>query len=257
MLAFISPAKTMTLDSTLVVDDTLLTQPAFTEETMQLATCLLQYSVEELQAIYQISYPLAVQLYGRIRAWHDPQVKGVAAITAYDGVVFKQMEIETASTSQLLYLQKHLCIASLLYGLLRPLDQIKPYRMEPKLRFEVTNDQRVDYFWRSIQTNYFIETIQKAGGVLLYLASKEEQLAFDWKTVKKQVKVIDFQFLQYKGDKLRTVTIYAKQARGQMIRFMMQREITDYELLKEFEWEGFTFSPAHSTDDQFVFIQGI
>ena len=247
----------MTLTPVLSIDDSMLTQPVFTEATMPLATCLLQYSVEELQAIYQISYSLAMQLYGWIRVWHDPQVAGVAAIAAYDGVVFKQMEIERASSMALLYLQKHVRIASLLYGLLRPLDRIKPYRMEPKLRFEVTNDQRVDSYWRTIQTAYFIETIQSEGGVLLYLASKEEQLAFDWKAVKKQVNVIDFQFLQYKEDKLRTVTIYAKQARGQLIRYMMEHAITDYKLLQEFEWEGFVFSPAHSTEEQFVYIQGI
>ncbi len=257
MIAFISPAKTMSDDILKDMDiKTIVSKPRFEKETQGIVMQMAAYSIDELEEIYKVSFSIASQLKSRfIKFYDEPDAKNIA-IRAYDGVVFKHIQTDRLSVDDLKYLQSHLRICSLMYGVLRPCDLIKPYRMEPFVRLVDNEDVRVDKYWRGIHTDLFIDDINKAGGVLLYLSSKEEQNVFDWKKVKAQTKVVNFDFMQYKGDKLRTVTIYAKMARGEMVRYMIDNKVEDYNDLKNFKWEGFTFSEAHSDDTKFVFIQG-
>ena len=88
----------------------------------------------------------------------------------------------------------------------------------------------------------------------MYLASKEEQNAFNWREVKGAVRVIDFQFMQDKGDKLRQVIVYTKMARGEMVRYMMENNITNPEELKAFEWGGYRYNDALSTTDVWIWV---
>ncbi len=257
MIAFISPAKTMSDDN---IDDkaimAIASIPRFEKETQGIVMQMASYSIDELEEIYKASFSIASQLKSRFMKFYDePEAKNIA-IRAYDGVVFKHIQTDRLSVDDLKYLQGHLRICSLMYGVLRPCDLIKPYRMEPFVRLTELDDVRVDKYWRAIHTDLFIDDINKAGGVLLYLSSKEEQNVFDWKKVKAQTKVVNFDFMQYKGDKLRTVTIYAKMARGEMVRYMIDNKVEDYNDLKNFKWEGFAFSEVHSDDTKFVFIQG-
>ena len=256
MIAFISPAKTM---SEVILADKdirfIATDPRFEKETLGIVRQMVAYSIDELEKIYKVSFSIASQLRSRfINFYDEPEAKNIA-IRAYDGVVYKHIQTDRLDLEDLKYLQEHLRICSLMYGLLRPCDLIKPYRMEPFVRLEDQDDIRIDRYWRDIHTDLFIEDINKAGGVLLYLSSKEEQNVFDWKKVKSQTKVVNFDFMQYKGDKLRTVTIYAKMARGEMVRYMIDNKVEDHNELKNFKWEGFTFSEAHSDENKFVFIQ--
>lgn len=116
------------------------------------------------------------------------------------------------------------------------------------------NDERVDKFWRNIQTQTLIDDVKAQSGTLLYLASKEERKAFNWREVGGSVRVIDFKFLQYKDDKLRQVVIYTKMARGEMILYMMEHNITNAEDLKAFEWSGYRYDDTLSTDDEWIWV---
>ncbi len=253
MIALISPAKTMRADIETCVKN-MLTEPRFMEQTKHIASLMLRYSTHELEDIFGISTQLANELYTRFNSFFDESGKQVAAIDSYDGVVYKHIKKDIEfSESERVYLQNHVRISSLFYGLLRPHDTIKPYRMEGGVRL-AGSDERVDKYWRNYQTQTLINDVNEMGGTLLYLASKEEQNAFHWKDVKKAVKLIDFQFLQFKNDKLKQVVIYTKMARGEMIRYMIDNNITDPENLKTFEWNGYRYSELHSTDDVWVWV---
>lgn len=250
MLALISPAKTMRSDVDVYTE---LTSARFAQPTAEIASAMLSYSAPELESIFKVSPAIATQLRARFLAFHDPLLPATAAIDAYDGVVYKHLKGDGLTAPQREYLQQKVRISSLLYGLLRPLDGVKPYRMEGFVRLSGT-DSRIDNFWRDYQTQTLIDDVMARGGELLYLASAEERNAFHWREVKKQVRVIDFQFLQPKGDKLRQVVVYTKMARGEMIRFMMENNLQDPEQLKAFEWGGYRYNHDLSTTDTWVWL---
>lgn len=252
MLALISPAKTMTyVDYSEKINGT---TPRFISETRHIVSLMQGYSSGELAEIFKISDALAQELSAYFTQFKDINTNTLPAIYAYDGVVYKHFKSKKDfKKNQLDYLQKTVRISSVLWGLLKPLDLIKPYRMEGFVRL-AGSDERVDKYWRDKQTDILINDVKDAGGDLLYLASKEEQNAFNWREVKKQIHVIDIQFLQQKGDKLRQVVVYTKMARGEMIRYMLENNLKTIEQLKSFEWNGYTFRQELSDDDTLVWV---
>ncbi len=251
MIALISPAKKMHANSPKASD---ISEPRFAAQTDLIAEAMLSYSARELELIFKISRNIALELRGRFLALSDEHFPKLAAIDCYDGVVYRHFKGDGELIDKYrYYLQKVVRISSLMYGLLRPLDAVKPYRMEGFVRL-AGSDERVDNFWRDYQTQTLIDDVKEAGGELLYLASQEEKNAFHWREVKRNIRVIEFKFLQPKGDKLRQVVIYTKMARGEMIRFMMERNIQDADSLKTFEWGGYRYSEELSTKDSWVWL---
>lgn len=249
MLALISPAKTMQSHARLNVESPILSEPRFREHTEHIIALMQRYSAAELAEIFKTSGSIASELQSRFRVFHDELTPRLAAVDSYDGVVYKHFK-EAIEPN---YLQERVRISSLLYGLLRPYDLIKPYRMEGFVHL-AGSDERVDRFWRDIQTQTLIDDTNSAGGTLLYLASKEEQNAFHWRKVLSAVRVIDIKFLQEKNGKLRQVVIYTKMARGEMLRYMMSHQITDPDHLKQFEWSGYRYNDQLSTPNEWVWL---
>ena len=254
MIALISPAKTMRSKALMQIPKDACSEPRFGVQTRKIASLMLHYNAVELEGIFKVSAKIARELKFLFANFFDEGYNRLAAMDSYDGVVYKHfkgdgklLEVEQS------YLQKYLRISSLFYGLLRPFDLIKPYRMEGFVRL-AGSDERVDHYWRNVQTQTLIDDVNKANGTLLYLAAKEEQKAFNWKEVEKSVRVIDFQFLQYKGDKMRQVVVYTKMARGEMVRYMANNNITNPEELKAFEWGGYIYNEALSTENVWVWL---
>ncbi len=227
----------------------ILSEPRFREQTEHIVSLMVRYSALELVEIFKVSKPIARELQRRFMGFYDDEVELLPAVDCYDGVVYKHFKGGVNAE----YLQERVRISSLLYGLLRPFDLIQPYRMEGFVRL-AESDERVDKFWRDIQTQTLIDDVNAMGGTLLYLASMEEQKAFNWREVCNKVRVIDFKFLQHKNGKLRQVVVYTKMARGEMIRYMMEQDITDPEELKMFEWSGYIYDEALSTDNEWVWV---
>lgn len=111
-------------------------------------------------------------------------------------------------------------------------------------------------YWKGKLTEIFIEEIQKAGGILMNLASQEMKLLFEWKEVERQVRVITPEFYTWKNNKLKTIVIYTKMARGEMAKMILRNRIEDPEEVKQFDWEGCTFDPVRSRGDNRVFTLG-
>ena len=252
MQIIISPAKTINTKSSQKAP--VKSIPKFADEAKEIALHMAQYSVEELERLLKISPKLALETFKRFETFHSDEAPYLQALLAYTGMVFKHIAPADFSDEDFLYAHEHLCIASPFYGLVRPLDMIKAYRMEYDVKLPELGNVSMTDFWKPILTQPFIEEVKKSGGVLVNLASMDIQPSFDWKRVEKEVQVITPEFKMWKKGKLDTVTIYAKMARGEMARFILKNRIEEPEALKAFAWEGFRFDIERSVDDKLVFI---
>ena len=254
MLAFISCAKTMA-DSVSRIEVPFTTIPHFEAKARENALAMSQVGVDELAHMFRINNKLATENCLRYRNFFSEDNAAFPAVLAYTGMVFKHIGAVSFTSADFVYAQEHLFIASFLYGLLRPLDQIKRYRLEGGVRMP-GHDCTVFDYWKLLLTDYFIDIIMQAGGVLVYLASAEMKKLFQWKRVERSVRVITPEFWVMKNGKPKTVTLYAKMCRGEMVRFLLKNRIEDAEQLAGFQWEGFAFHPEASAPDRPIFILG-
>ncbi|RHJ95018.1 peroxide stress protein YaaA [Parabacteroides bouchesdurhonensis] len=253
MLILLSPAKTMTGMSKIKAPEG--SYPHFIREANEIALQMTQFPKEELSRILKLSPKLATESYMRFQEFHSEENKPLQAILAYTGVVFKNINPKDFNKEDFLFAQEHMRFVSICYGLLRPLDLIKPYRMEYDVKLPEFGDGNMYAYWRSRQTELLINDIQKAGGLLINLASMDVQPSFEWKEVEKSSRVITPEFKVWKNGKANTIVIYAKMARGQMSRFIIKNRISNPEEIKSFSWEGFSYKEDMSENDKWVFLQ--
>lgn len=240
----------------LAVETNELTRPLYEEEAVELARWFATYRPNELAQMLGVSERIAAETQARFDAYCDPGRATMPALSAYTGVVFRQIDAPTLTTSDLSYAQGHLLITSFLYGLLRPLDLISPYRMEGRVRLtREAGEPTLFAWWRPRLTEQFISRIQAAGGTLINLASAEMQQLFDWRRVRSEVRVVTPEFVVRRGDRLRTVTVYAKQCRGAMTRHILTHRPETPEALCETGVMGFGYDEALSDADRLVFVK--
>lgn len=254
MLIMLSCAKTMASTSKIKVPYT--TIPRFIEQARELAVYLSQYTVEELEEILRVNPKIAVENYLRFQEFHSKDKEELAALLSYTGIVYKKLNPADFTVDDFEYAQSHLRLTSFLYGLLRPLDAIRNYRLEGDVRLPELGDKTLFDFWKEHLTQTLIEDTKQQGGTLFNLASDEMRGLFNWQKVKKELRIITPEFKTYKNGKLKTIVIYTKMARGEMTRYILKNRITDPEMIKAFTWEGFEFDEDRSTRDNPVFVSG-
>ena len=239
MMTFISCAKTMTDHSKVEVPTT--GTPQFQAEAIQHALDMSRFSAEELERLLRVNSKIAAENYLRFQDFCSEANKALPALLAYTGIVFKRICPQDFTAEDFQYVQDHLRITSFLYGLLRPLDLIKNYRLEGDVRLPEHEGISMFDYWKPILTDEFIKSIKAQGGTLVNLASNEMKDLFDWKRIEQQVRVITPEFQVWKKGKLTTVVIYTKMCRGEMARYIIKNRIEKPEELKSFNWEGFCF----------------
>ena len=247
MLTFISCAKTMTARSNVRVPFT--TVPPFETAAKEHALNLSQFSTQKLEKLLRINSKLAATNYLRYQDFCSDETPALPALLSYTGMVFKRINPKDFS-------QEHLLITSFLYGLLRPLDAIKNYRLEGDVKLPELGGMSFFDYWKPRLTDYFIEAIREQGGILINLASGEMKDLFDWEKVNREVQVITPEFHTWKNGKLATVVVYAKMCRGEMTRYILKNRIEQPEELKKFEWEGFRFSGTDDSGKHWNFVLG-
>lgn len=252
MLTFISCAKTMVSHRSLKVPE--VTVPYFEAEAVRNALEMSQVSAAELEKLLKVNAKIAAENKVRFHDFCSEDNHPMPAIGAYTGAVFKRILPKDFTADDFRYAQEHLRITSFLYGLLRPLDGIRPYRLEGDVRLPEKGGITMFDYWKPLLTDYFIEEIKKRGGILVNLASGEMKDLFDWKRVESEVRVVTPDFQVWKGGKLKTVVIYAKMCRGEMVRHIIKNRIGCPEDLSGFSWEGFTFDEGRSTDNHLQFV---
>ena len=219
-----------------------LSSPLFQSVADTLAAEMAKMDVEELARQLDCSIKIAAENWKR---YHDfAAAEKMPAILAYNGQAYKHLRAYSLSDESLEYAQRHLWITCFLYGLLRPMDGIVPYRMEHCVTLEATGDKPVNQFWKDRLTNVLIDSVKADDGVLLHLSTAEYEHLFDWKRVCKEVKVIQPLFyVRQKDGRLKMQAVWAKACRGAMVRFVLAHQIAHPEELAAFSYEGFEYAP--------------
>ena len=219
-----------------------LSTPLFQSVADTLAAEMARMDVEELARKLDCSTKIAAENWKR---YHNfAAAEKMPAILAYNGQAYKYLRADSLSDESLEYAQRHLWITCFLYGLLRPMDGIVPYRMEHCVSLEATGDKPVNQFWKDKLTDVLIDSVKADDGVLLHLSTAEYEHLFDWKRVCQEVKVIQPLFyVRQKDGRLKMQAVWAKACRGAMVRFVLTHQIAHPEELAAFSYEGFEYAP--------------
>ncbi|XKH60545.1 peroxide stress protein YaaA [Halomonas sediminis] len=254
MLSVISPAKTLDFETPATTDH--VTQPDFLEHSQQLVDILRDYSPHQLGQLMGISDKLSGLNAARFAQWQLPFDLDNAkpAAQAFQGDVYTGLKAETFTESDNRFAQDHLRILSGLYGLLRPLDLIQPYRLEMGTKLPNPAGKDLYAHWRPQLTQALQEAIQASGSpALVNLASNEYFKAIDAKAL--DARVITPVFKDEKNGSYKTISFYAKKARGLMGAWIIQQRLDDPEGLKEFDVAGYRYNAAMSEANTYVFTR--
>ena len=252
MKIVISPAKA--INETSALPTTLHSSAIFPTEIGEVSTALKALSPKQLINLMHISQKLADlnwQRHQQLSLPFTPQ-NTRPALFAYDGDVYEGLDAYSLSETQMDKLQRSLRILSGLYGLLKPLDLIAPYRLEMSIKLPVGKTTNLYAFWKEKITQALNGELQE-GELFINLASEEYFKAID--TTKLKVPVLTPIFKDYKGDTLKIISFYAKKARGRMVRFLAENEIRSVEDLKGFNTDGYAFAEKFSKGNELVFIR--
>ena len=225
------------------VPDISLSSPRFQNEAQAFARDMAQYPTETIAEMLGCSQQIAAQNKMRFMRFFEAVPK-LPAILTYHGQAYKHLKADTLNVDDLNYSQGKLWITSFLYGLLRPLDAILPYRMEGHVELPSGEGQNMFGFWKSRLTDMLIEAVKADDGILIHLATEEYQHLFDWQRVRKEVRIVQPLFYIRKGSELKIQAVWAKTCRGAMTRFIIENRIDKPEDLYAFSYEGFVYEPT-------------
>jgi uncharacterized protein len=252
MLFLLSPAKA--LDFETPAHTKTHTQPLFVEQAAALIALLREKTPLQVSALMDLSDQLAGLNVARYQAWQPKFTakNSKQAVLAFDGDVYGGLDAKTLSEEELGWLQQHLCILSGLYGVLRPLDRMQPYRLEMGTRLQTEKGSNLYRFWGSQVADYLNQRARAdKSPVVINLASDEYFKVVDRKALKPRVVTCVFE--ERKGDTYKIVSFFAKRARGLMVRYALQQRAVKPEQLQGFDLEGYRFAPAVSDPDRLVF----
>lgn len=252
MKLLISPAKSLNFENDAPTKRT--SDAQFLKLSEIISKELKKLKVLEIENLMSISNKLAVLNYERFQDWKLPfeENKIKQAIFAFDGEVYNGLNANTLQENQLDYLQSNVRILSGLYGILRPLDLILPYRLEMGTKISVKNNKNLYEFWKQTLTKHLIKENTK-DEVIVNLASKEYFDVIDKKSIKN--KIITPEFKDYSNGKLTMISFFAKKARGLMVRYAIDNEINNPLDLKNFNVENYRIDESLSTDTKWVFTR--
>jgi cytoplasmic iron level regulating protein YaaA (DUF328/UPF0246 family) len=250
-IAILSPAKL--IDDQTHYPNLNCTQPAFLSESEQLANKLKKFSPSKLAELMDMSDALAAETHTRFQQWELPFTHQNAhpAMLMFKGEVYRGLQAQEFNPKQLAFAQKHLRILSGLYGIMRPLDLVMPYRLMMGTPFGFDKKAPNLYaFWKQKIT----EALDKELGqkdVLINLASQEYFKAVDIQTLGRRV--IECEFKEKKGNAFVTVNTYSKLARGKMARFIIDNMLTNPSDIQAFDLDGYAFKRTISSENRFIF----
>ncbi|WP_241645740.1 peroxide stress protein YaaA [Rosenbergiella metrosideri] len=254
MLMLISPAKTLDYESPVPVSD--YTQPELLNASQQLINITKKLSPAEIASLMKISDKLSHLNADRFNQWSTPFSTDNArqALFAFKGDVYTGLQADQLSPDAIDFAQQHLRMLSGLYGVLRPLDLMQPYRLEMGIKLANPAGKDLYAFWGETitqQLNQHIEAQREKW--VINLASDEYFKAVD--PTKLKAKLIKPVFLDEKNGKFKVISFYAKKARGMMCRFIIENKITQPEKLTEFDKEGYFYDAQRSTENEWVFCR--
>ena len=254
MTILLSPTKQMDFVSPIPFETENIGAP-FEKEALKLNLILKKFDRIGLATLMKISSDLADQTFERIRDFSSPLAHRRPAVLAYSGTVFLALDPGSFTVDQLEFAQRQLVILSGMYGVLRPLDHIAPYRLEMKTPLVLPEDERLNTFWKPRITEYLKSRLTTDGdeSIILNLSSGEYSRVLDQKAFRGRV--LNIHFKEKQNGKLRTVGMYAKTARGLMARRIIAQKIINPEALQKGSTGGDRFTSSLSSSTDWVFVR--
>ena len=252
MLFLLSPAKSLDYETPL--GDIPHSQPQFKAQSQALIEVLRTQSPQQIASLMDLSDALSALNVARYAAWSPRSTLRNArpAVLAFNGDVYEGLQARTLPVAALEWAQQHMAILSGLYGVLRPLDLLQPYRLEMGTRLATPQGSNLYQFWGSSIAQHLNQRLRAdTSPVVVNLASQEYFKAVDRKTLK--APVVECVFEDYKGGAYKVISFHAKRARGLMARYAIEHRITTPEGLKHFDSEGYAHAPEVSGLDRLVF----
>ncbi|RED94909.1 peroxide stress protein YaaA [Marinoscillum furvescens] len=254
MIAIVSPAKTLDFETPVNAEKT---KARFFNESKVILEALKEKDENDLQQLMSISENLAqlnVQRYQKFASRHTEK-NSKQSVFAFQGDVYQGLDAATLSQEEVNFAQDHLRILSGLYGLLRPLDAIQPYRLEMGTQLAFDGYKNLYDYWKNIIAPALNKDLKKQGDdILVNLASVEYFKAVDTRQLK--ARVIDVEFKDFKNGQYKIISFFAKKARGLMARYIIKNKITSIEDLKGFNYEDYYFDEQNSTESLLAFKRG-
>ncbi len=258
MKIVISPAKTLDFETPTKTE--VFSQPDYLDHSQQLINELKELSQADVATLMKLSDKLAALNVARFGSWSQPFQPDNAkqALLAFKGDVYTGLDAESFSEQDFDFAQNHLRILSGLYGLLRPLDLIQPYRLEMGTKFANSKGKDLYQFWgnqltEALNQEFALGMEEQEEAVLVNLASNEYFKAVKAKEL--NARIITPVFKDWKNGQYKMISFYAKKARGLMSAYIIQNQLTDPEQLKGFDLEGYYFSEEQSKGDQWCFLR--
>ena len=256
MLLVISPAKNLDYETAPHTTDH--SQPDFLKESTLLIDELQDLAPHDVSSLMGISDKLGVLNYDRFQQWKPPFTPDNAkqAALAFNGDVYSGLEAVSFNQAELKFAQAHLRILSGLYGLLRPLDLMQPYRLEMGTKFANQRGKNLYEFWGTQITDALNTQLGSLKSeVLVNLASNEYFKSIQQKNM--NAEIITPVFKDWKGDKYKIISFYAKKARGLMCHYAIKNKITEAEQLKRFDLAGYAYNEGMSNATEWVFTRQV
>lgn len=248
MIIILSPAKT--LDFSRKLNSITHTEPLFNAQANQLAKVMKNYTTTDLLQVMKMSEKLAELTYERFQNWDSGDVEMKQAGAAFKGEAYNGLDMPSLSEEDLDYAQDQLCILSGMYGLLRPFDIIKPYRLEMGSKLK---ESSLYALWKEAITTELNAKLTLDKGPLINLASNEYFKSIE--ATKVTSDIITPIFKEKKNGKLKTIVVYTKKARGLMARYIIQNQIQTIDELKQFDSDGYCYDAELSDGNDLVFVR--
>ncbi len=252
MLFLLSPAKS--LDYTTPPQTSQHTLPLFTQQSAELIGVLKTKTPQDISALMKLSDALSGLNVARYQSWSKKTTvkNSKQAVLAFNGDVYDGLGAKTLTPQQLDWAQAHVCILSGLYGVLRPLDLLQPYRLEMGTPLATKAGKNLYQFWGSQLSDYLNErAAEDTSPAVVNLASEEYFKAVDLKALK--ARVVSCVFEDFKNGKYKIISFHAKRARGLMVRYAIDKKIASVKKLEGFSADGYQFNASASKPDRLVF----
>lgn len=254
MITLLPPAKSLNEEK--IFDKTKTTQPWFNDNAQEVVKVLKKLSSKDIQKLMKVSELIAdlnVERFSTFSKEHN-ETNSYPALYLYNGDTHKQLERDTYSTEELGYAQDHILFVTGLYGLLRPLDLVQPYRLEFGRKVAVGKTKNLYEYWEDILANKLNElSAEKNADAILNACSKEYAKAINPEKI--TVLVVTIEFLEKKNNDYKVVGVLSKKARGAIGNWVIKNQITNIEKVKKFTGNRYRFDERRSSESHFVFIE--
>lgn len=254
MLITLSPTKLQDFSTAALTK--LASKPLYQQQAEELTEILSQYKPEELAPLMAVNPKLAIDAYQYIHSFNLDKSPTKQAIFAYNGIAYSGLQPETFSDDDLQFAQQHLIMLSGLYGIIRPLDLIKQYRLEMQTKLQNSKGSNLYDYWTETINTYFVKQLEADDKVWVNLTSAEYAKIINTKLLPKGTVKITPTFKEEQPDgSFKQIVVYAKKARGMMSHYIITNRLQDPEDIKGFDYEGYMFNPAQSNKKEWVFTR--